>query len=252
MPSNKYIYLYQDKVLLNKDDQWLQDELIAASFVPWQSQPLFIATINGSNVYLQVLEHCIEIINRISPRELFVLINEQEFALLTKAMQLNHWLRNHYYCGRCGNKTQINSREYGLSCQACEYTQYPRLSPCIIVAITGPKGLLLGRGKHFSAGRYSTLAGFVEVGETVEEAVHREVFEEVSVKVDQLEYMFSQSWPFPHSLMLGYLAHYHSGDIHVDGEEIEDAQWFNVDNLPDLPGNNTIARKLIDLALQRL
>ncbi len=265
MQQHKYIYLHNGKVLVCAQQQWCHDKLAGIKPAPWHPQALLIANKNDACVYLQLLAEDTDLptstlstmalpMSLMPARELFGLVNEADFALIAKALQLSHWWQDHQYCGRCGASTKPKAAylDFGLSCSACQLVQYPRLSPCIIVAITGPKGLLLGRSPHFAKGRYSTLAGFVEVGESAEDAVHREVFEEVSVNIEKVNYMFSQTWPFPHSLMLGYLAHYQSGDIQVDGIEIEDAQWFHPDNLPDLPDKNTIARKLINLALARL
>jgi len=134
----------------------------------------------------------------------------------------------------------------------CGLRQYPKLAPCIIVLITRGEEVLLARSPHFRPGFFSTLAGFIEPGESAEECLHREVQEEVGVKVDNLEYLGSQNWPFPNSLMLGFHARYVSGDIVPQPGEIEEANWYHADQLPGIPPRGTISRWLIDCHLSRL
>jgi NAD+ diphosphatase len=126
---------------------------------------------------------------------------------------------------------------------------YPRLAPAVMMLVRRGRELLLGRSPHFQPGVYSALAGFVDPGETLEDCVAREVMEEVGVTVGKLRYFGSQSWPFPHSLMIAFFADYAGGDIVPQSEEIEDAQWFNVDALPELPMAISISRRLIDAAV---
>ena len=141
--------------------------------------------------------------------------------------------------------------ERAMHCPRCELQHYPRLSPSMIVLVTRGDEVLLARSPRFVAGVYSTLAGFVEAGESVEQCVLREVREEVGVEVGNLRYLGSQGWPFPHSLMLGFHAEYVSGDIVMQADEIEDAQWFSVHDLPPLPAARSIARYLIDVYVAR-
>lgn len=168
------------------------------------------------------------------------------FSLAGRARQVLDWARDHRWCSRCGAEASPHPRDRAMVCTACGYTQYPRISPCVIVLVTHGDRVLLARSPHFPPGMYSTLAGFIEAGETVEEALVREVGEEVGVGVRVVRYVESQSWPFPNSLMLGFVAEYTGGDIAVDGEEIEDAQWFRRDELPLVPPRGSISRRLID------
>ena len=140
--------------------------------------------------------------------------------------------------------------EIAKICPACKFISFPRLSPAVIMSVVRGKEILLARSPRFPAGMYSTLAGFVEPGETLEETVAREVREEVNVEVCKIKYIDSQPWPFPHSLMIGFSAQYASGDIRTDNNEIEDAQWFSRDNLPLLPTRMSIARHLIELFIK--
>ncbi|MCQ4346518.1 NAD(+) diphosphatase [Pseudomonas stutzeri] len=173
------------------------------------------------------------------------------FRMLGYAAQIATWARQHRFCGSCGASLRQVAGERAMACPTCQLQQYPRLAPSIIVLIARGDELLLARSPRFVAGVYSTLAGFVEPGESIEACVRREVREEVAVEVGNLRYIASQSWPFPHSLMLGFHADYAGGEIVPQPEEIEDARWFHVDALPPLPARGSIARYLIDLHLAR-
>lgn len=173
------------------------------------------------------------------------------FSLLSTALQVGAWLENHRFCGRCGAPAAKLSAEFAMHCNTCGHRNYPRISPCIITLVTSGEAMLLARSPRFPPGRYSTLAGFIEPGESAEEAVHREVFEEVGVHIDQLRYHQSQAWPFPHSLMFGYFAEATTRRIRIDGVEISDAAWFSPRQLPSLPPPYSISRELIETHLAR-
>jgi NAD+ diphosphatase len=166
-------------------------------------------------------------------------------ALAGRAAQLLEWERSHRFCGVCATPTVLQPGERARLCPACGHSAYPRLSPSMMALVWRPGELLLARSPHFRAGMYSALAGFVEAGETLEDCVHREVAEEVALQVDELRYFGSQSWPFPHSLMVAYTARYVAGDIVPQAGEIEDARWFPLDALPDIPPRFSIAGHLI-------
>lgn len=175
----------------------------------------------------------------------------QTFQMLGYAAQIGTWARQHRFCGSCGTPLQVLPCERAMHCPDCAMRCYPQLSPSIIVLIGRGNELLLARSPRFAAGVYSTLAGFVEPGESIEACVHREVAEEVAVRIGNLRYIASQSWPFPHSLMLGFHADYLGGEIVPQAEEIEDARWFPLDRLPALPPQGAISRYLIELYLAR-
>ena len=179
-------------------------------------------------------------------RKLFYALPEELFLLAGRAFQVMNWERTHQYCGQCGQPTQGSERERARVCPQCGLTQYPRISPAIIVAIRKGNSILLARAPRFPEELYSVVAGFVEAGETFEECVQREVKEEVGIEVKDIQYFGSQPWPFPHSLMVGFTAQYAGGEICVDREEILEAGWFQADNLPTIPGPYSIARQLID------
>ena len=171
---------------------------------------------------------------------------ENWFMLAGRARQVIDWDINHQFCGRCGTLTVHHKKDRAKECPQCHLIHYPRLSPSIIVLVTRGTDILLARSANFPPGMFSTLAGFVEPGETVEEAVHREVLEETGIKIKNLQYQTSQPWPFPNSLMLGFYAEYDSGEITIDDEEIVEASWWAIDQLPMIPPNGPISRHLID------
>jgi len=173
-------------------------------------------------------------------------------ALAGRAAQVLEWDRTHRYCGVCGMPTEAQPGERARICPACRHTAYPRLSPAIMALVWRPGELLLARSPHFAPGRYSALAGFVEPGESLEDCAHREVAEEVGVAIERLRYFGSQSWPFPHSLMVAFTARWAGGEIVPQADEIEDAQWFALDALPEIPPRFSIAGHLIRDALEAL
>jgi len=173
-------------------------------------------------------------------------LGDQWWTIAGRAVQISQWWRTHRYCGSCGKRNELRDSERALGCDDCKQLAYPRLAPAVIVLIHRDRELLLARGRSFGAPMYSTLAGFVEPGESLEECVAREVREEVGVEVDEITYRTSQPWPFPHSLMIGFTARWASGDIAIDESEIVDAQWFPVDELPNIPPPFAISRWLID------
>ncbi|MDU0353139.1 NAD(+) diphosphatase [Paraglaciecola aquimarina] len=169
------------------------------------------------------------------------------FEIAARSWQVALFIRTHRFCGQCGSKMQQVDWEMAMQCTRCQHRCYPRISPCVIVAIRHKDKILLAQGKsQKSREMYSIIAGFVESGETLEQAVHREVFEEVGVKITNLRYFASQPWPFPHALMMGYLADYDSGEIQVDGREILTADWFDLEHLPTTPSTLSIAGQLVE------
>lgn len=179
-------------------------------------------------------------------------VEEAVFNIIGKAKQIVEWHRNHQYCGQCGKETIASDMDRSRKCPDCNQLYYPRLSPSIIVLVTRGEELLLARNANARGNFYSTIAGFVEPGESIEEAVHREVMEEVGISVKNLRYFGSQSWPFPNSLMLGFHAEYDSGEFVLQDEEIADAQWFHYTNLPNRPARVSISGWLIDEYIRRI
>jgi NAD+ diphosphatase len=183
-------------------------------------------------------------------RGIYGLVDEETFGLAGRAFQIVDWDRTHQFCTRCGTPVTQSATERAKECPQCALIQYPRIAPSIIVLIQRGPELLLARPYHFPVGFYSVIAGFVEPGETLEQAVEREVGEEVGITITDLRYFGSQPWPFPHSLMIGFTAQHAGGEISIDNDEMEDAGWFTADTLPKIPGKISIARRLIDRFLE--
>ncbi|MDR2018390.1 MAG: NAD(+) diphosphatase [Syntrophobacterales bacterium] len=184
-------------------------------------------------------------------RYLFEHLDKKLHRVAMRAVHLIEWDKNERFCGRCGhatnNKMEMNAKE----CPRCRHVTFPRISPAVIVLVEKEGKLLLARASRFAEEMYSVLAGFVEPGETLEETVRREIEEEVGIKVWNIRYFGSQPWPFPDSLMIGFTAEYESGELKIDGSEIERAAWFDPEALPLIPGKISIARELIDWFVER-
>jgi NAD+ diphosphatase len=247
---------------------WRDDKILARAGDP-PGLPLLRdvmrLSIDGARHYLGRLEgvDCLAI--RVAPdaevdegwewrglRSLFLQVSDPWLALAGRASQIVEWDRSHQFCGRCGGPTRDKTEERAKQCLACGHVVYPRVSPAMMALVTRGQELLLARSKRFPQALYSALAGFVEAGESIEDCIHREVREEVGIEVQGLRYVASQSWPFPHSLMIAYTAEYASGEVRPCDEEIVDARWFALDALPQLPNPVSIARALIDSTIERL
>lgn len=186
-------------------------------------------------------------------RSLFGQVGEAEFAAAGRAIAIAEWDVTHRFCGRCGVPTDLLTTERARRCPRCGLVFYPRIAPAVICLVEREGGeALLAHGRGFAPGRYSTLAGFVEPGESLEEAVHREVHEEVGVTLGELRYFGSQPWPFGRSLMVGFTARHTGGEIRIDAKEILDARWFRPDALPDYPPPMSIAHALISDWVRRV
>lgn len=179
-------------------------------------------------------------------RHLLMRLDDELGRLAGRAIQIVAWDRDHQFCSRCGAIPETLPHERAKKCPNCGLNSYPRLSPAIIVRVRRGDEILLARAHGWPPGMYSVLAGFVEPGETLEEAVAREVQEEVGLQVENIRYFGSQPWPFPNSLMLGFTADYAGGELRLEEAEIEDARWYPLDQLPKIPPKISIARRLID------
>lgn len=168
------------------------------------------------------------------------------FQLAGRGVQLAEFFRSHQFCGYCGHEMVASKTEWAMLCSHCRERYYPQIAPCIIVAIRRKDHILLAQHNRHRHGVYTVLAGFVEVGETLEQAVAREVMEESQIHVRNLRYVTSQPWPFPQSLMTAFMAEYDHGEIVIDPRELIDAGWYRYDQLPLLPPPGTVARRLIE------
>lgn len=167
-----------------------------------------------------------------------------ELGVLAQARSLLHWHARHGFCAVCGAATQMAEAGYRRHCNTCEAEHFPRTDPVVIIVIIKQGRCLLGRSANFAEGMYSALAGFMEPGETMEDAARREVFEEAGIRVGKVDYLLSQPWPFPSSLMIGLIGEALNDDIVMDEQELEDVRWFEVGELRQmLAGNHPEGRK---------
>jgi NAD+ diphosphatase len=172
-------------------------------------------------------------------RSAAALLPLDQVAIMGQAKALIDWHQRHGFCSQCGAATLISDGGYRRVCSSCRAEHFPRTDPAVIMLVTAGDRCLLGRNKRFAGGHYSTLAGFVEPGETIEEAVRREVFEEVGVRVGQVRYFATQPWPFPSSLMIGCFAEADTHEVSVDGSEILVARWFDRETVRRLIGGQS-------------
>ncbi len=173
-------------------------------------------------------------------------LDEGLFLAASRAVQYGFMSQTQRFCPQCGGRTYLNHRDMAMQCHDCRTLHYPRIFPCIIVAVRKEKQILLAQHPKHKNGMYTVIAGFLEVGETLEQCVAREVQEETGIKVTNIRYFGSQPWAFPSSMMMAFLADYESGDVRPDYSELSDAQWFGIDEMPPVAPKGTIARALID------
>ena len=185
-------------------------------------------------------------------RSLYGIIPDDLLGIASRAVALSRFFHTHRFCGICGAKTNRKADEIATVCPACGYIGYPVINPVVIVCIRRDDRILLARSPRFLPAVYGVIAGFVEAGETLEQAVAREVAEEVGIAIDTIRYRCSQPWPFPHSLMVGFTALYAGGRIRIDSSEIEEAGWYSHASLPTLPAAGSITRILIDQVVEEI
>lgn len=258
LPAESYLILFTGNDLIC--DSTAEPLHTVSSLLPfWQSEATlpdvewrYIADRDGKPVYCarsfdwqNWAETFPDRFSRFAFRALLPQLDQSDFELIASGSQLLTWDQDHNYCSRCGSKTRIHPYENAQCCDSCGYRQYPRINPCIIALITQGDQVLLARNANFKADYFSCIAGFIEPGESVEQAVSREIFEEVGVRVKNIRYHSSQSWPFPHSLMLGFICDYDGGEIKVDGHEIVEARWGRLDDFPLKPGSFAISGQLM-------
>ena len=247
-----YYFIIKDQhVLVKRDGEGyrIPDDKDVAGLDLQGDQPHFIGLWNGYRCFTfeWIAETTLPPPLQFLPfRAAFVNFSTAGVHAISLATQILTWDRTFRFCGQCGHPTTELLDERAKVCKRCGLTNYPRLSPSIIVSVIRNDTILLARSPRFPLGMYSILAGFVEPGETLEDCIRREIREEVTIEVDNIRYFGSQNWPFPHSLMIGFTADYARGEIKIDNQEIVDAQWFTINDLPKLPGSYSIARQIID------
>ncbi len=246
-----FIIFYYSNILITKDDEMPSfifnemPEQIASSKYSKQH----LGKLNNSNCdIIGLLEKPSEIEKTefVPIRALFNKLPQEQLLLAGRANQIINWAVSHRFCGRCAHKTQNKEHELALICNNCGITYYPTISPAVIVAVVKDGKILLGHSKRFKGQFYSVLAGFLEIGETFEECVAREVKEEAGIKVKNIKYFGSQPWPFPNSMMVGFTAEWAGGEIALHDEELDDANWYAPEEMPNTPGTFSIAGQLIE------
>ena len=212
-------------------------------------EEIYLGTLEGKHCYAAAVSDSVTPpadMAFLDLRQLYGRLDQELIHLSFRAIHLLDWSQKTRFCKRCGMKLNIKDSERAKECPGCGHHSFPRISPAVIVLVERDNTCLLARSPRFQDGFYSVLAGFAEPGETLEETVNREVWEETGIEVQDIRYFGSQPWPFPDSLMIGFTARYAGGEIRVDGTEILVADWFPYDQLPKIPGRISIARSLID------
>lgn len=226
-------------------------------FLPMNCEPLLIGLWQGVPLRIAAISRAIEIPPSFSAETFNASGDRLDDAALTlggMAMQILHWQKKSRFCSTCGGALTPMSGSFGMLCPACNYEHFPSIHPCAIVLVRRGDQFLLARKKEWASGRYGLVAGFLDMGESLEECAAREVLEETGIVVKNVQYVGSQCWPFPSQLMAGFIADYASGEIVVDESELEDARWFSRHEPSiGLPPHRSIARWIIDrYMLERL
>ena len=248
VPDPRSYLFYRERLLVREADLALPEPDVAAALLP-PGRPRFPVGMLADR-YCQTAWLDDEAAPAghafVSLRRLFGAVDDGLIAVAGRAYQVAEFARTHRFCGACATPMAPVAGERCFRCPACGNAAYPRISPAMMVLIQRGDEILLARHSRLPTSRFTALAGFLEAGETIEEAIHREVFEEVGLKVRDLTYFRSQSWPFPHSLMIAFTAQYADGEIAIDGDEISAARWFGVDDpIPEFPTRVSIAGELI-------
>ena len=248
-----FIFQNEDILLLKNNELPANSDL--KSITPDFLRRFELGSVNDKNYFCAELSQNTlipETLHVLSLRDTLPLLNPGDYSMAVKAYSVIRWDKNQQFCSCCGNRTLTKDQGFERVCPFCHLSFFPRISPSIIVLIKKADHLLMARSPTFLPGAYGLIAGFVEVGESIEEAVHREVKEEVGIKIKNLSYFGSQPWPFPDSLMIAFTADYCSGDILINADEIEEAGWYRYDNLPGRPSTSiSIASELIDSFIKK-
>ncbi len=248
--ASYWFIFYIDQLLLKKDGNNYT--------IPYQIEPPFVSH-NSANIH--TIHSCdgieyksfsidwkiedTDYYEMIPLRASYDYIGEEFYKLAGKAIEILHWDRNTQYCSACGGKT-IQTTPIAKVCKSCDIEIYPNISVAILALVRKKDTVLLVRARNFKGPFHSLVAGFLETGETLEECVEREVFEETGLKVKNVTYFGNQAWPYPSGLMVGFIADYESGELMLQDEELVSGDFFVRDNLPELPGKLSLARKMID------
>jgi NAD+ diphosphatase len=250
-PSTKEHWILVDgpAVITEGDGPLLSDPAACRTFLAKDPDRFLIGSDSHGTWYAVPVSNSVllpERYGRTNLRAMYGVIPDDLLGIASRAVALSAFYQTHRFCGICGAETSKKEDENATICPACGHVFYPVINPAVIVCIRRDNQILLARSPHFRPIVHSIIAGFVEAGETLEQAVAREVAEEVGIKIDTIRYWCNQPWPFPHSLMVGFTASYAGGTIQIDPTEIEEAGWYSYDSLPPLPAAGSISRILID------
>ena len=218
------------------------------------ARELYLGNLDGIHCYVAEIDRIIDPPEGMVFHGLWSIhgsMDENLFKIAFRAIHTIEWDGADQFCSLCGSRNRQKHDERAKECPQCGHISFPRISPAIIVLVEHDGKALLARSPRFKEGLFSVLAGFVEPGEALEDTVRREVKEEAGIDVKNIRYFGSQPWPFPDSLMVGFTAEYAGGDIRIDENEILDARWFSVEDMPEIPGKISISRALIDWFLDR-
>lgn len=248
-PPSRWFIIHSDGYFVLNEHLSLLDERAIGSLMPSFLRQFSLGNFAGIEFFCAEIDQASLALGfcKLSLRQALTHLPADYYGIGVKAYSVLNWDKNHQFCGRCGSPTTAQSHSFERRCISCDLRFFPRISPSIIVLIHKGNQILMARSPHHLPGAYGLIAGFVETGESLEQTVHREVEEEVGLKVKNLSYYGSQPWPFPDSLMIGFIAEYDSGEIQIDGEEIIEAGWYAYDNLPGRPSMViSIASKMLD------
>jgi NAD+ diphosphatase len=252
--DSKLIIFCDNKILYDQKENTYSFQIKDLSPIQQSGPYLSITSIDNHQVYVIEVDPADQIhgismdpqsITFVDLWQILGFLNQTSFLLISRASILISWSKNNAFCSNCGGKSTFNLKEGAFDCSCNNLPKYPTISPCIITLIHDGNRILLGRSKFFPPNMYSTLAGFIEAGENAEEALIRELKEEVNIEVSNITYHSSQSWPFPSQLMLGFFCKYEAGEITMNDKELEDAGWFDINDLPIIPPETSISGQLI-------
>lgn len=244
-------FIFQDgQLLLSHENTILNDSPIVIEMKHHFTRVHFVGIFNGVHCYSAEIQANIELpsgLTRQPLRKALDIVETRWYVSIARAASILNWDRTHQFCGCCGQPTEPSTVSLEKYCTHCDLVFYPRISPSVIVLISKGEEILMARSPHFTPGAFGLIAGFVEAGESLENAIHREVKEEVNINVKNIRYFDSQAWPFPDTLMMGFYAEYDSDELIIDNKEIEVAGWYHYSALPGRPSTKkSIASRLID------
>ena len=247
LSEDRIIVFREGRIVMEQENYFWSPNLIEKQIA--EAEPLLLVSSGKRKLLVLDLDSddAIPPEAEVVPLRSLLFKSEQALATAGKANQILDWYKAHQFCGYCGDVTTPDPEQLAVHCKGCSHHFFPRINPCVIVLVLKGDKMLLAKNARYRTGFLSCLAGFIEVGESAEDTVLREVKEESGLDVENIRYFKSQSWPFPSQLMLGFYADYKAGEIVPEPGEIEEADWYGVDDLPQVPsGKISVAGELIE------